>query len=214
LIVQILSHRGWWNQPAEKNTPAAFARSFAAGFGTETDLRDLQRRLVISHDPPADGAWTAEEFFALHAQLGPGLPLALNVKADGLQSLFAECFSRYGLAEAFLFDMSVPDALVYHRRGLPFFTRQSELEPQPALYREAQGVWLDSFFDEAWIIPAVLDAHLAAGKRLCLVSPELHGRDPARFWEQLYLYPARADSRLLLCTDRPDEAQRLGLAAA
>ena len=40
--MQILSHRGWWATPAEKNSLAAFERSFGADYGTETDLRDEQ----------------------------------------------------------------------------------------------------------------------------------------------------------------------------
>jgi hypothetical protein len=38
--MQILSHRGYWQHPSEKNTEAAFRRSFLLGYGTETDIRD------------------------------------------------------------------------------------------------------------------------------------------------------------------------------
>ena len=46
----ILSHRGFWLSPNEKNLEIAFRRSFEAGFGVETDIRDYQGRLVIAHD--------------------------------------------------------------------------------------------------------------------------------------------------------------------
>ena len=46
----ILSHRGWWKTRAERNMRDAFVRSFDAGFGTETDLRDICGKIVISHD--------------------------------------------------------------------------------------------------------------------------------------------------------------------
>ena len=48
----ILSHRGYWKLEEERNRAAAFQRSFDLGYGTETDIRDIQGKLVISHDMP------------------------------------------------------------------------------------------------------------------------------------------------------------------
>ena len=128
----ILSHRGYWKEPAEKNTKAAFVRSFALGFGTETDFRDHNGALVISHDMPRGGEITAAAFFALYAQHGRGLPLALNIKADGLQADLQALLAKYDIpaSDYFVFDMAVPDALGYLRREMPAFTRKSELEPR------------------------------------------------------------------------------------
>ena len=41
--------------------------------------------LVISHDPPTGQPMPLETFLAIYKQHGDGLPLALNIKADGLQ---------------------------------------------------------------------------------------------------------------------------------
>ncbi|AQT06291.1 PI-PLC domain-containing protein [Acetobacter persici] len=53
--MQILSHRGFWHTPKEKNSRAAIQRSFKEGFGLETDVRDLlfegESQIVVSHDP-------------------------------------------------------------------------------------------------------------------------------------------------------------------
>lgn len=46
----VLSHRGYWKNSLEKNKFVAFERSFSMGFGTETDIRDFNGELVISHD--------------------------------------------------------------------------------------------------------------------------------------------------------------------
>ena len=81
----ILSHRGYWKAAVEKNTRVAFQRSFELGFGTETDLRDFGGKLVISHDPPTADSLLFEDFLSLYQERGNGLPLALNVKSDGLQ---------------------------------------------------------------------------------------------------------------------------------
>jgi hypothetical protein len=204
----VLSHRGYWLTAEEKNTPRAFARSFHLGFGTETDLRDSSGRLVISHDPPAADALPAEVFFDVHQGIEPGLPLALNVKADGLHRLVKQIVERYRLQSAFVFDMSIPDTRGYLAAGLPVFTRHSEYEPQPAFYDQATGVWMDGF-ESDWMSEADVARHLDAGKRVCLVSPELHGRDHRRLWERLASMRIVSYPGLMLCTDLPEDARSL-----
>jgi hypothetical protein len=204
--MRILSHRGYWNEPTEKNALSAFSRSFRLGFGTETDLRDLAGALVISHDPPNQGALPADALFRLYCETGAGLPLALNVKADGLQALLLPLLDVLAAKDCFVFDMSVPDALAWLRTGVPVFTRHSDVEQTPAFYPEATGVWLDAFRDDWWSV-STLRRHRQAGKRVCVVSPELHGRDPRRAWETLNTSDLRGDDQVLLCTDRPEQAR-------
>lgn len=202
----ILSHRGFWTSPAEKNQAIAFRRSFESGFGTETDFRDFVGQVVIAHDPPMPGATPAADFFEVHRSIAPGVPLALNIKADGLANWMRELLDRFGVQDCFAFDMSVPDALWYLRAGIPTFTRQSEYEPEPAFYREAAGVWVDGFLGD-WATAADIARHLDAGKRVCLVSPELHRRDHRAMWDRIAAFPFRSDPRLMICTDLPLEAR-------
>lgn len=201
----ILSHRGYWKTAAEKNTSPAFERSFALGFGTETDLRDSAGQLVVSHDPPTAKALPADEMLRLHQRIAPDVPLALNIKADGLQGLVEQHLQAFGVRDYFLFDMAVPDAVGYLRKGMQVFTRHSELESEPAYYQQACGVWVDAFAED-WITPSAVTAHLEAGKRVCVVSPELHGRDRLGLWQRLRDVPA-PPGRLLLYTDHPEEAK-------
>lgn len=63
--MKILCHRGYWRDKFHKNSAEAFKRSFDSGYGTETDFRDLDGTLVISHDPARCGALTVEDFFAI-----------------------------------------------------------------------------------------------------------------------------------------------------
>lgn len=205
----VLSHRGYWQAPEEKNTPAAFERSFRLGFGTETDLRDLAGRLVVSHDPPPADALPSEELFRIYRDAGPGLPLALNIKADGLPKLLLPLLEQFGVTNCFVFDMSVPDALGWLRAGVPTFTRHSEVEPYPPYYDRAAGVWLDAFEGDWWDAD-VIRGHLDAGKRVCVVSPDLHRRDPRPAWDRIAAVAEfRTEPRLMLCTDRPEEAKAL-----
>ncbi|HEX8913960.1 MAG TPA: hypothetical protein VF796_16545, partial [Humisphaera sp.] len=206
----VLSHRGYWKAPAERNTEAAFRRSFALGFGTETDVRDAAGTLVISHDPPAGGEMTLDALLALRAEYaGPGrpLPLALNVKSDGLYPQLKAALDRHAVPPGahFVFDMSVPDALGYLRHGVRAFTRQSEYEPDPAFYDRAAGVWVDCFHGD-WVDAATIARHLDAGKQVCLVSPDLHKRPAADEWARLAAMPVAARAGVMICTDDPEGA--------
>jgi hypothetical protein len=205
--IQVISHRGWWLDPSEKNDPVAFKRSFAAGFGTETDVRDLGGQLVIAHDPPVDGALPFDEFLELYGRCCPArdLPLALNVKADGLQVQLRDELERFGVNTFFVFDMSVPDMLGYHKFGLPFYTRRSEHEGAPALYDAASGIWLDAFEGE-WFDADTIRSDLRAGKQVCVVSPELHGRGHEALWTMLNDSGLTAESGLTICTEFPNRA--------
>lgn len=205
--MNIISHRGYWKTEGEKNTVAAFQRSFDLGFGTETDFRDSLGQLVVSHDPPLSGVLSADDFFRLYREYEGEFPLALNVKADGLQKMFGNLLSTYNIKNHFFFDMSVPDALQYIKEGLRVYTRQSEWETQPSFYKEAAGVWIDMFFGD-WITEDVIISHTRASKEICLISPEIHGRDHRPFWERLCQMDATILQKVTICTDRPEEAKR------
>lgn len=201
----ILAHRGTWFAPDERNTPVAFERAFAAGFGVETDVRDHDGRLVIAHDPPAgEGLLLFDDLLALYARRGAPGRLAVNVKADGLSGMVEEALARAGIANAFVFDMSAPETLRYLRGRLKVFTRESEYEAPPAFYDRAQGVWLDCF-ERDWIDEGAVRRHLAAGKAVCVVSPELHGRPHEQAWAALR--GLAGEPRVMLCTDFPEAAR-------
>lgn len=190
----------------EKNTLAAFERSFAMGFGTETDFRDRLGELVIAHDLPGQESLSAERFWEIFSRIDRRLPLAINIKADGLQGLLKSALVRHGVENYFLFDMSVPDAVFSIKQGLRVFTRHSDVEQVPSFYARAAGVWMDAFFDESWITPEAIASHLQAGKQVCLVSPELHKRPHLDFWARLKAHPIHRDDRLILCSDLPENA--------
>jgi hypothetical protein len=199
----IMSHRGYWKEPSEKNQEVAFHRSFHMGFGTETDVRDRAGQLVISHDMPTGDELTLDGLLDIVA--GRDLPMAMNVKADGLAAPLKERMTERGLTRWFTFDMSVPETVVQLRLGLPVFTRSSEYEPKPALYDQAIGVWLDAFVSE-WYEESDVAAFLEDGKQVAIVSPELHGRDHLPLWSWLRTSRIVHHPGLMLCTDLPEDA--------
>jgi hypothetical protein len=201
--MNIISHRGYWVTAMEKNRPEAFRRSFEAGFGTETDLRDRAGKLVIAHDMAGADDITLDDMLGLLACRK--LPLALNIKADGLGAVLAERMRAGGHTQWFTFDMAVPDMLAQLNLGLPVYTRVSEYEQPPICYDRATGVWLDGFTED-WFKPQDIFTFLRDNKQVCIVSPELHGRDPAAIWQMLRTSTAAAHPSLMLCTDLPERA--------
>jgi len=195
-----ISHRGFWKTPEEKNQEVAFHRSFDEGFGTETDIRDLAGKLVISHDIPTGGELRLEHLLTI---LGDrNLPLAINIKADGLVKPLVEAMKP--VKDWFVFDMSVPDMRGYLAAGVPVFTRMSEVERQPVWLEQSAGVWLDGF-EGIWYDNALIESLIQQGKRVCVVSNELHKKEHLPLWKQLL--PLAHHDLLLLCTDLPTEAE-------
>ena len=209
--LKILAHRGWWQEPGEKNSLAALGRALDAGFGIETDVRDFRGRLVISHDVADAGCPPLDDALDLIEAADPALPVALNIKADGLQDLLDDALGRRSLTGVFVFDMSVPDGLVYlaHRDGAErplykVFSRFSEYERQPSFADDADGIWIDEF-DGPWLTAAEIET-FAADKTVCVVSPELHGRGHVAAWK-MYGQAPQFMERGLLCTDHPEDAR-------
>lgn len=206
----ILSHRGLWQTEQEKNTEVAFRRSFDLGYGTETDIRDYHGELVISHDIADANSMPLNYFFEIYSTYSKNLPLALNIKSNGLQMKLLKAINKYKVSNYFVFDMAVPDTLGYLKLGLKIFTRQSEFEKIPSLYESADGVWLDEF-DEHWIDHIEILKHLANNKKVCIVSPELHNRSNELEWTDYNIIckNLQNENRLMICTDHPEEANRI-----
>ena len=203
--MKFLAHRGYWKNPADKNTKEALAGALQKGYGIETDIRDYNGGLVVAHDIPDESAIPLEEILA--AFEGHGLCFAANIKADGLGSILFNLLNSYGVTEYFAFDMSVPQMVEYRDAGICFYTRLSDIEREPVLYAKASGVWIDSFSDYDWITPETILPCLRDGKKVCLVSPELHGKDHRPMWDMLLTIKHEWD-KIYLCTDFIDEAER------
>lgn len=207
--MKILSHRGYWKLENEKNTKVAFQRSFNLGFGTETDIRDFNGELVISHDPPESKFQylSVSDFFEMYKSIGDGLQLALNIKSDGLHEKLIKLINYYNISNYFVFDMSIPDTLGYLKYNSKIFTRQSEYEINPAFYSQADGVWMDEF-NQNWIEEKVIKNHVSNGKKVCIVSPELHKRGFTIEWNKYKdIFLSDVQNKISICTDFPEEAK-------
>ncbi|MFT3908106.1 MAG: hypothetical protein QM737_01665 [Ferruginibacter sp.] len=204
--MRIISHRGYWKDASEKNQPLAFERSFSLGYGTETDLRDYNRQLVIAHDMADENSISLNDFFSIYKKAGGHLPLALNIKADGLQNVLNDRLAEFKIDDYFVFDMSIPDTIQYMKLGIRFFSRQSEYEREPVFYDKCSGVWLDAFTG-TWYDLSIVEDHAKKNKQVAIVSPELHKRDQLPFWEQLKKEKIHLIDNTILCTDFPEDAE-------
>lgn len=201
--IEIVAHRGYWQDEAEKNTLVAIERALQYGFGFETDYRDYRGELVISHNIPQGNEPQVAEVFGLYKKYHSEAPLAINIKADGLQDKLLALLKRYEITNYFVFDMSVPDTLGYLDTGMNVASRRSEYENELPFYIDSRAVWLDCF-QEDWISADEIKGHLDQGKKVCIVSPELHKRPYPEIWLR---YAGLCSKDLMICTDYPQEAE-------
>ena len=207
--MEIISHRGFWRDPKEKNSEIAFRRSFSNGFGIETDVRDYKGNLCVSHDIPDDKPMLLGRLFDILSEFDTTLPLFLNIKSDGIHELLKKLLEKYSVKNCFAFDMSIPEMVKYKRTdSLVFFTRMSDVETVPILIKHSKGVWVDNLFDKI-LLPEDITPYTEEDHLLCFVSPELHGRGYDKYWALLKGWEeskAFNGSKLLLCTDLPKDA--------
>lgn len=206
--MKLLAHRGIWHTLEEKNTRNALSLALTSGWGIETDIRDLNGELVISHDMPLTGALPLEAFLCDYSKSSSQAMLALNIKADGLSKPLLALLEKYSINRYFCFDMSIPETLNYLSTGLNTYVRVSEYEQNDVLLGKSHGIWFDGFKSltfnsnntQRWLL---------SGKGVCVVSPELHGRDPSAFWHSLKELPFELlmHPNFMLCTDHPDHVE-------
>jgi hypothetical protein len=203
--MDIIAHRGVWKSNCEKNSLTAFQTALELGFGIETDFRDYNANIVISHDIPDENCISLDEFLDLVEMFNTTSTLAINVKSDGLQSIFKKN-EKLKKINHFFFDMSVPDCLGYQRCQLPYYTRFSDIELTPSLYDKSEGVWLDNF-STGELNLAMLEKFILDGKKVSLVSPELHSFEHIKYWKSLKDFLSNKsfllNDSIALCTDFP-----------
>jgi hypothetical protein len=201
--MEIIAHRGFWKETAEMNTKVAFRRAVEHGFGIETDIRDFGSEIVISHDPSQVGAMPLRELIEDFSK--PELTLALNIKSDGLSPMLSKILRDNVKLKNFVFDMSGPEYFKYKSIGIRTFDRRSEFEPGFDSLTEPDGVWLDAFKSDDWMLNW-LQSRKGAKFETVIVSPELHGRPHLDFWAALK--ECVPTHNLSICTDFPIDAEK------
>lgn len=203
----ILCHRGYWAKKEEQNSFASLKKALVAGFSIETDIRDHNSKLIISHDPPnssdkyIDFESLLEAYSALNCK---NQILGLNIKSDGIGQEIKQALSVYDVQNYFTFDMSIPETLKYINQKLIFLSRLSEYERNSEFSELCYGYWLDAFNSE-WYTEPFLNNLISIKKNIFFISSELHGRDYNNQWKIIKkLLP---NDKIFLCTDFPNKAE-------
>ena len=171
-------------------------------YGIEVDIRSWMDRLVIHHDPFVPGT----DFDTWLAAYRHGT-LILNVKEEGLEARLVERMKSHGIEDYFFLDQSFPFLVKWSKAGLRnCAVRVSEFEAVETaltLAGKVDWVWVDCFTH--FPLSSADAARLqGAGFRLCLVSPELQGRDTAEISALAALLAERGIWGDAVCTKRPD----------
>ena len=172
-------------------------------FGVEVDIRSREQELIIHHDPYLEGVGF-EDWFA-HYQHGT---LILNVKEEGLEERLMQLMKSRGCEDYFFLDQSFPYLVKLsdwgEKRCAVRVSEFESLDTALSLAGRINWVWVDCF-TRFPLTGEQAERLLEAGLRLCLVSPELQGRDaeieiPALI-EYLNKEGILAEA---VCTKRPD----------
>ena len=133
--------------------------------------------------------------------------LILNVKEEGLEARLIDLMADHGISDYFFLDQSFPFLVKWARSGeRRCAVRVSEFESSETamtLAGKIDWVWVDCFtrFPLSTEDAARLED---GGFKLCLVSPELQGRDPVEeIPEMAALLVERSIKAHAVCTKQP-----------
>jgi hypothetical protein len=176
--------------------------TLSPGLGAEIDLRSRGDRIVLHHDPFADGD-ALDDWLDRWADGTPRGTLVLNPKEDGLEDRVRAALADRHVEDWFFLDLPLPTMvrLAVRQGERRVAVRVSEWEPAAAARTfagHAAWAWLDCFSGR----PAPVDEARALARdfRICLVSPELQGFPPERIADFLPLVP-HAEA---VCTKHPE----------
>jgi hypothetical protein len=179
-------------------------------YGVEVDIRSLGEDLIIHHDPFVKGV-NFEEWVSVY-QHGT---LILNVKEEGLEPRLIDLMKLKGISDYFFLDQSFPFLVKWSKLGESrCAVRVSEfesIETALTLSGKVDWVWVDCFtrfpLDQKDVVRLK-----NAGFKLCIVSPELQGRDAELEIPMLikHLHDQKIDAEAV-CTKRPDLWEKMAL---
>ena len=195
----IYSHRGYWQRFDEQNTLLAISKAEQNNYGAEIDVRSHKGVIQLSHDPLEHS-----EYCTINEIADLQLPLAINLKEDGVLELIDKSGVLSNNKDSFVFDGSIPQMLIARKKGMSHALRISEYERTVAW--EPDFIWLDSFETDWWLgDPKILE--LFGSSKVIVVSAELHSRDPNEMWTALRLLMKKKEVNFGICTDLPQVFQ-------
>ncbi len=145
-------------------------------YGVELDLRDYGDRLVLEHDPFTDGE-DFEEYLKYYGDHGT---MILNIKSERIEHRALDLVKKYNVRDYFFLDSTFPMINLLSGMGeTKIALRFSELEGLDNIRTMAgkvEWVWVDCF-STLPINYEIFQELKSLDYKICLVSPELQGRE-------------------------------------
>ena len=142
--------------------------------GVEIDIRSQDNRLILHHEPFCEGTNFEEwlEYFD-HSFI------ILNTKEEGLEERVQTLLAEKGIEGYFYLDLSFPFlmklVMLGEKRIAARFSEIESIETCLALAGKVDWVWVDCF--SRFPLDIVSYQKLSKHFKICLVSPELVGRE-------------------------------------
>lgn len=142
--------------------------------GIEFDVRDSGNKIIVTHDPFTDGQEFEEFISNLHKRF-----LIINVKSEGFEINILEILKKYSFEDFFFLDCSFPAIIklshIGEKRIALRFSEFESIENISLMANKIQWVWVDCFTKFS-LTKDISNYIHSLGLRICIVSPELHGR--------------------------------------
>jgi hypothetical protein len=179
-------------------------------YGVEVDIRSYGKKLIMHHEPLVKG----EDFNEWLTEYNHGT-LILNVKEEGLESRLIKLMKEQGIDDYFFLDQSFPFLVKWsnlgEKRCAVRISEYESIETALTLARKVNWVWVDCFTQFS-LAQQDAEALNEAGFKICLVSPELQGRDAKKeiplLADELKKRNIFADA---VCTKNPEIWENLNL---
>lgn len=144
-------------------------------YGVEIDLRDSDKKLLVTHDPFTNG-----ERFNKYLKAYRHRFLICNIKSERIELSVRELLKKNRVDNYFFLDSSFPMMYMLSKQGernvAVRFSEFESIETVLALKGKIKWVWVDCF-NKMPLTTENAAVLRKAGFRICLVSPELQGRE-------------------------------------
>lgn len=144
-------------------------------YGVELDLRDSGSDLILQHDPFVGG-----ELFEDYLKEYQHGTMILNIKSERIEHRVLELLNQYKIYDYFFLDSSFPMIYLLSKQGQSKcairFSEFEGLDTILSMANKVDWVWVDCF-SKLPIDKESYEVLKGAGYKLCLVSPELQGRE-------------------------------------
>jgi len=152
----------------------------APEFGVEIDLRSKSRDIIVQHEPFVDGILFKDWIKAYHHRF-----IILNIKEEGIEYEVKNIVESSGIRDFFFLDLSFPYLIKMvnsgEKRVAVRFSEYESINTVINLAEKVDWVWVDCFK----YMPLGEKEYEILSKdfKICLVSPELQGRDVSEIKE-------------------------------